>query len=49
VREFERLTVLLQNTFIVVRVDGRGFTGFCDLHGFEKPNDIRGPSMPRRS
>ena len=41
-REFERSTVLLQNTFIVVRVDGRGFTGFCDLHGFEKPNDMRG-------
>lgn len=26
----------------MVRVDGRGFTQFCDIHGFEKPNDIRG-------
>jgi tRNA(His) guanylyltransferase len=26
----------------VVRVDGRGFTQFCDVHGFEKPNDMRG-------
>lgn len=42
VKEFERSNVLLPNTFIMVRVDGRGFTTFCDLHEFEKPNDIRG-------
>ena len=41
-KEFERSVELLQHTYIVVRVDGRGFTGFCDTHGFEKPNDLRG-------
>jgi hypothetical protein len=25
----------------VVRVDGKGFTKFAELHGFEKPNDKR--------
>ena len=27
--------------FIVVRLDGRGFTKFCDAQQFVKPNDIR--------
>jgi len=42
VRDFEHSNPLLPNTYIVVRVDGRGFTSFCDVHKFEKPNDIRG-------
>lgn len=42
VKHFEHSTMLLPNTYIVVRVDGRGFTSFCDVHKFEKPNDIRG-------
>jgi tRNA(His) guanylyltransferase len=29
----------------VVRVDGRGFTRFCDAHGFAKPNDPRGLAL----
>ena len=41
-KQFERSNELLPNTFIMVRVDGRGFTSFCDIHGFEKPNDMRG-------
>ena len=42
VKHFEQSNTLLPNTYIVVRVDGRGFTQFCDVHGFEKPNDLRG-------
>lgn len=36
---------LLPNTYMVVRVDGRGFTKFCDAHGFAKPNDPRGLAL----
>jgi tRNA(His) guanylyltransferase len=31
----------LPNTFILVRIDGRGFTDFCSAHAFKKPNDMR--------
>lgn len=48
VKSFERSNELLPNTFIVVRVDGRGFTSFCDLHSFIKPNDIRGIKLMTR-
>ncbi|MDI1490248.1 MAG: tRNA-His guanylyltransferase [Ramalina farinacea] len=41
VREFEENPTLLPNTFIVVRVDGRGFHKFANKHGFQKPNDRR--------
>lgn len=41
VKQFEQSHVLLPSTFIVVRLDGRAFTPFCELHKFEKPNDIR--------
>ena len=33
--------MLLPATYIVVRVDGRGFTRFCDTLQLEKPNDAR--------
>lgn len=49
VKEFERSNELLPHTYIVVRVDGRGFTSFCDVHGFEKPNDIRGIKLMGKS
>ncbi|KAL2051451.1 hypothetical protein ABVK25_008318 [Lepraria finkii] len=39
VKTFEQTTTLLPNTYIVVRVDGRGFHKFCTKHDFEKPND----------
>jgi len=42
VRGFEADTVCLPNTFIVVRIDGRGFTKFTKAHDMEKPNDPRG-------
>ncbi|KAG1679116.1 hypothetical protein FOA52_000471 [Chlamydomonas sp. UWO 241] len=40
VREFEQDDTLLKGCFIVVRIDGKGFTKFSDLHGFVKPNDL---------
>ncbi|KAK3187605.1 tRNA-His guanylyltransferase [Lecanicillium sp. MT-2017a] len=41
VRAFEQPDPLLQNTWIVVRIDGRAFTKMCSRYGFEKPNDRR--------
>lgn len=49
VRKFETPIALLPSTFIVVRIDGKGFTKFTDAHGFEKPNDIRGLSLMNKS
>ena len=45
VRSFEADTVLLRDTYIVVRVDGRGFSRFTTVHNFSKPNDIRGLAL----
>ncbi|EON69651.1 hypothetical protein W97_08911 [Coniosporium apollinis CBS 100218] len=42
VRAFEQSDVLLPNTWIVVRIDGRGFKRFTSKYGFRKPNDDRG-------
>ncbi|TID30155.1 hypothetical protein CANINC_001262 [Pichia inconspicua] len=39
VRTFERENILLPQTHIVIRVDGRGFHKFSDFYEFEKPND----------
>ncbi|KAF2677784.1 Thg1-domain-containing protein [Lentithecium fluviatile CBS 122367] len=41
VRSFEQADILLPNTFIVVRIDGRGFTKFTTKYKFVKPNDRR--------
>ncbi|KAL1962537.1 hypothetical protein VTN77DRAFT_9412 [Rasamsonia byssochlamydoides] len=41
VKSFEQSDVLLPNTWIVVRIDGRGFHKLSDKYGFEKPNDRR--------
>lgn len=40
-KDFEQPDKLLPNTWIVVRIDGRGFTKFADKYSFEKPNDRR--------
>ncbi len=40
-RELEEHAVCLRGTFVLVRLDGRGFTRFCARHGFAKPNDAR--------
>ena len=34
---------------MVVRVDGRGFTKFCESMKMEKPNDIRGIELMNRA
>ncbi|KAK4147786.1 Thg1 C terminal domain-containing protein [Dichotomopilus funicola] len=41
VKNFEQSDNLLPNTWVVVRIDGRGFTKFSTKYGFEKPNDKR--------
>ncbi|GAB1310258.1 tRNA-His guanylyltransferase [Madurella fahalii] len=41
VKQFEQPDNLLPNTWVVVRIDGRGFTKFATKYGFEKPNDKR--------
>ncbi|KAI1448612.1 tRNA guanylyltransferase [Annulohypoxylon stygium] len=41
VKQFEQTDNLLPNTWIVVRIDGRGFTKLCAKYNFEKPNDRR--------
>ncbi|KAL8881042.1 MAG: hypothetical protein Q9198_001675, partial [Flavoplaca austrocitrina] len=41
VKAFEQHPGLLPNTFIVVRIDGRGFHHLSSRYDFEKPNDRR--------
>ncbi|KAM0123856.1 hypothetical protein ACHAP3_010811 [Botrytis cinerea] len=41
VKAFEQPDLLIPNTWIVVRIDGRGFHKFSDKYAFEKPNDRR--------
>lgn len=41
VRQYELPDPLLPGTFLVVRVDGKGFHRFSDAYHFEKPNDKR--------
>jgi tRNA(His) guanylyltransferase len=40
-RNFETDDKCLLNTWIVVRIDGKGFHKFSEKHSFQKPNDIR--------
>lgn len=40
VKQFERENFLLPDTYIIVRVDGKGFHKFSDYYNFAKPNDI---------
>jgi tRNA(His) guanylyltransferase len=39
VKAFEQSDSLLPGCWIVVRIDGKAFTKFCEAHAFEKPND----------
>ncbi|KAL0055109.1 hypothetical protein WJX82_007102 [Trebouxia sp. C0006] len=41
VKKFEVDDSLLPACWIVVRLDGKGFTKFSEQHHFEKPNDVR--------
>jgi len=45
VKDFELDDRILPRTYIVVRVDGRGFTKFTAAHGYAKPNDVRGVAL----
>lgn len=40
-RSFEQPDSILPNTWIVIRVDGRGFHKFSARNAFAKPNDAR--------
>jgi tRNA(His) guanylyltransferase len=39
VKQFERENFLLPDTYIVIRVDGKGFHKFSEFYKFDKPND----------
>ncbi|WPH04850.1 tRNAHis guanylyltransferase [Acrodontium crateriforme] len=41
VRSFEQWDALPPSNWIVVRIDGRGFTKLCKKYDFAKPNDTR--------
>ncbi|KAL1124460.1 hypothetical protein AAG570_001086 [Ranatra chinensis] len=49
VRLFEREDRCLPNTWMVVRVDGKGFHRFSELHSFDKPNDSRALRLMNRA
>ncbi|KAJ1724046.1 tRNA-histidine guanylyltransferase 1-like [Coemansia erecta] len=49
VRNFEQPDNLLPSTWLVVRVDGKGFTKFTTKHEFKKPNDIRALDLMNRA
>lgn len=42
VKSYELDDKIMPNVWIVVRIDGKGFTKFTTKHKFEKPNDIKG-------
>lgn len=48
-KEFERDEHCLPNCWIVVRIDGRNFSKFCDTHQFAKPNDVAALELMNRS
>mmetsp|Transcript_21436 Transcript_21436/g.24640 ORF Transcript_21436/g.24640 Transcript_21436/m.24640 type:complete len:84 (+) Transcript_21436:23-274(+) len=48
VKDFEEEKTLLKNTYIVVRIDGKGFSKFTQTHNFTKPNDDRGISLMKK-
>lgn len=48
VKGFENHPILLPNTYIAVRIDGRGFHQFSKEHNFTKPNDVRALDLMNR-
>ncbi|XP_053680612.1 probable tRNA(His) guanylyltransferase [Anopheles nili] len=40
VKQFEHEEKLLPNCWVVIRIDGKGFHRFCNVHAFSKPNDL---------
>lgn len=49
VKAFERENLLLPQTHIVIRVDGKGFHKFSEKYAFEKPNDARALDVMNRA
>lgn len=49
VKEFERDEKCLPNCWIVVRIDGRNFSKFCETHQFVKPNDATALELMNRA
>ncbi|KAI7885080.1 tRNA-histidine guanylyltransferase 1 [Lichtheimia hyalospora FSU 10163] len=48
VRQFETVDKIIPNTWLVVRIDGRGFHRFSQQHAFDKPNDRRAIELMNR-
>lgn len=48
-RSFERENYLMPETWIVMRIDGRGFHRFSDQYNFTKPNDLRALTVMNES
>lgn len=49
VKEFERDDNCLPNCWIVIRIDGRNFSRFCETHQFIKPNDVAALELMNRA
>lgn len=49
VKSFERENYLLPDTYIVIRVDGKGFHKFSEHYSFDKPNDVRALNVMNRA
>lgn len=45
VKKYEQDDSLLPGTYVVVRIDGRGFSKFTTDHAYVKPNDPRGLAL----
>ncbi|KAG7562783.1 hypothetical protein FFLO_01738 [Filobasidium floriforme] len=49
VRDFELADKVLPNTWMLVRIDGKGFHKFSTTHNFTKPNDKRALDLMDRA
>lgn len=49
VKQFETEDKCLPNCWIVVRIDGKGFHRFSDVHNYVKPNDDRALTLMSKS
>ncbi|EGR31390.1 tRNA guanylyltransferase, putative [Ichthyophthirius multifiliis] len=49
VKKFENSLILMPNTYIVVRIDGKGFTKFTQANNFQKPNDKKGLNLMNKA
>ncbi|EZA56804.1 hypothetical protein DMN91_000961 [Ooceraea biroi] len=49
VKDFERDDNCLPNCWIVIRIDGRNFSRFCETHQFAKPNDVAALELMNRA